>query len=149
MKKLYYILSLLLLLTVMPAMAQGGGRPGPEQIQALKTAHITNALDLSSKEAQQFWPVYNEYEKRMEDVRKSQRQEMRQILAKGDNLSDNEASAFIDKFMNFRQLELDERKQLVNDLNGIISPQKILKLQQAEETFKRRLLKEIQRRRKN
>ena len=32
-----------------------------EKIKALKVAHITNELDLTSKEAQQFWPIYNEF----------------------------------------------------------------------------------------
>ena len=150
MKKLYYIFSLTLLLVSMPALAQrGGDRPGPEKIKALKTAHITNALDLSSSEAQKFWPVYNAYEKRMEDVRKSQRQEFRKAMTNSDAISDADANAMIDKFLNLRQTELDERRQLIKDLKGIISPQKILKLQQAEEEFKRRLLEEIQRRRKN
>ena len=33
-----------------------------EKIQALKIAFITQKLELTSEEAQRFWPVYNRYE---------------------------------------------------------------------------------------
>lgn len=150
MKKIYYITTFLILLVAMPALAQrGGNRPGPEQLKALKTAHITNALDLTSEEAKSFWPVYNEYEKRMENIRKERRNEFRQVMAQGQGMSDQDATAVLEKFLSLAQSELDERKTLVANLNGIISPLKILKLQQAEETFKRKLLEEIQRRKRN
>ena len=40
-----------------------GGR-----IEALKIAYITNKLNLSTDEAQKFWPIYNKY---MDEVRKA------------------------------------------------------------------------------
>lgn len=39
-----------------------------EKIQALKIAFITQKLQLTSEEAQKFWPVYNRYET---DIRKT------------------------------------------------------------------------------
>ena len=42
--------------------AQEGGK---ERIRAYKTAYITQELDLSSSEAEKFWPVYNEYDKKI------------------------------------------------------------------------------------
>ena len=44
---------------------------------------------------------------------------------------------------------LDERRNLVAQLKGVVTPQQILKLKRAEEEFKRRLLQAMQRRRKN
>ena len=47
------------------------------KIKALKTAHITSELNLSSKEAEKFWPIYNasqekehSYRKKMHELRK-------------------------------------------------------------------------------
>ncbi len=59
-------LGLLLFLTV-ASFAQD--RPDREKIKALKVAFITERLDLSSKEAQLFWPIYNEQGSKMEDLR--------------------------------------------------------------------------------
>ena len=39
-----------------------------EKIQALKIAFITQKLDLTSEEAQKFWPVYNRYETDIKQV---------------------------------------------------------------------------------
>ena len=33
-----------------------------ERIQALKVAHITNALELTQEEAIKFWPIYNKFD---------------------------------------------------------------------------------------
>lgn len=143
MRKYYYILLFSLLLTGFTADAQ---RQRPGQVAAQKTAFITNALDLSSKEAQQFWPVYNAYEKRVEGIRKEERQALMNIRLNGGAMSDSEASELIDKFMGWQQNLLDERKKLFADLKGVISPQKIIRLQRAEDEFKRRLLQAMQNR---
>ena len=37
-------------------------QPNRDKIKTLKIAFITEKLDLSEKEAQQFWPVYNAFE---------------------------------------------------------------------------------------
>ena len=39
-----------------------------EKIQALKIAFITQKLDLTTDEAQRFWPVYNRYESEIRQV---------------------------------------------------------------------------------
>ena len=33
-----------------------------EKLKALKVAHITEQLDLTKKEAENFWPIYNAHE---------------------------------------------------------------------------------------
>lgn len=148
MRKIYYILILTLLFTGLTAEAQRN-RPGPGQVEAQKTAFITNALDLSSKEAQQFWPIYNASEKRMESIRKEQRQALMKVRLNGGSMSDSEASELLENVMIWEQSMLDERKKLVEELKGVISPQKILRLKRAEEEFKRRLLQAMQNRKKN
>ncbi len=42
----------------------GQNRPDKDKIKSLKIAFITERLDLSTKEAQTFWPIYNEYEEK-------------------------------------------------------------------------------------
>jgi hypothetical protein len=41
-----------------------------EKVQALKIAFITQKLELSSDDAQKFWPVYNRYESEIRQVMK-------------------------------------------------------------------------------
>lgn len=49
--------------------AQKDGREQKtEKVQALKIAFITQKLELTSDEAQRFWPVYNRYETEIRQV---------------------------------------------------------------------------------
>ena len=148
MKKLYYIFIFCLLLSSFSADAQRQ-RPNPGEIEAQKTAFITNALDLSSDQAQKFWPIYNQSEKAMENIRRQQREALRQVRLGGGSISDDDAYALIENLMNWEQEMLNERKKLVANLKGVVSPQQILRLKRAEEEFKRRLLQAMQNRRKN
>ncbi len=49
------------------AQEENTGNRG-EKIEALKIAFITQKLELSSEEAQKFWPVYNQYENEMKST---------------------------------------------------------------------------------
>ena len=44
------------------------GNKRAEKIQALKIAFITEKLELTSEEAQKFWPVYGQYENDIKSV---------------------------------------------------------------------------------
>ena len=44
-------------------------KPNKEKVKALKVAHITEQLDLTAKEAQAFWPVYNTNEEANDKLR--------------------------------------------------------------------------------
>lgn len=47
-----------------------------EKLEALKIAFITEKLSLTTKEAQNFWPVYNEYSQKIEKIRKAKRSDL-------------------------------------------------------------------------
>ena len=42
-----------------------------EKYEALKVAFLTEELSLSSKEAQAFWPVYNEMDEKLTEIRQA------------------------------------------------------------------------------
>ena len=119
-----------------------------ERIKALKTEHISNALKLTTTEAQKFWPIYSAHEDKMLALRQKERREIFTIV-KGDveGLSDAEANTLIEKGINFKTTELQYYKELVANLKGVIPPYKILKLRRAEEEFKRKLLERLKKRR--
>ncbi len=145
MKKI--VLLLLLVSTALIAQRNSENRQGPnhEKIKALKTAHITEQLELTPSEAETFWPIYNEYDKKLQEVRKKERIEFMEKLKEGgvDSLTNEEAEIVINRMLELRTSEMNYRVELINDLKGVISPQKIIKLQRAEEQFKRKLLKRL------
>lgn len=129
------------------AIVTGQGRPGMDKIKSLKVAFITERVDLTSNEATMFWPVYNEHEDALAQIRRKERLEIKSKMVDFENLSDTEANKLLDQL-----IELEKEKQQLNveflsNIREVISPKKTFLLIKAEEDFKRRLLKQIQQRR--
>ena len=53
---------------VVNGQKKGGGE---DKVQALKIAFITQKLELTTAEAQKFWPVYNDYDGELKKLRKN------------------------------------------------------------------------------
>lgn len=143
MKKIILILTLAFSTL---AIAQ---RPNREQIKSLKVAYITEQLDLSVKEAQQFWPVYNAYEEGMETLRRQERKLLGDLKNSFDQLSEKEGETALNTLSKIAQDKLDIKERLISQLKSVVSSKKILKLLKAEEDFKRSLLEKIRERRGN
>ena len=112
-----------------------------EKIKALKTAFITEQLNLTPSEAQKFWPIYNEHEEKMGALRQIERKEVFKRIKDGlDEISDTEANQLIEKVLDVKTKELNYDKELVKNLRGVVPPKKIIILKKAEEDFKRKLL---------
>lgn len=151
MKKL--ILIMLVISTSIYAQKPNKGEssdrgPKSEKIKALKVAHISNELDLTSKEAEKFWPIYNEYDNAMMEIRKELRENSKGKFRpdSAENLTDEEANQLIENMLAMKTSELSFQKELVANLKGVIPPTKILKLQHAERTFREKLLKQLKER---
>ena len=146
MKKLVLSLTLLLLTTI-TVVAQGINR---DKIRAYKTAHITNALNLTSSEAEKFWPVYNEFDQKIYQMKTlKHRQLSRKIRLAGgiEKLSEAEADTVLREFIEIDFNIANEKKKLHNKLTGIISSKKIIKLLKAEQSFNKELLKRLREKR--
>ncbi|WP_299682199.1 sensor of ECF-type sigma factor [uncultured Dokdonia sp.] len=124
-------------------------RPNKEKIKALKIAHITERVALSTKEAQAFWPVYNTYEDNMESLRRQERKLLGNLKSNFEQLTEAESEAALNKLSKFSKDKLNKKERLITELKGIISSKKILTLLKAEEDFKRDLLRKLKERRRD
>ena len=138
------ITTIILLTFSISSFAQRGDKM-QERIKAQKVAFITERLDLSAKEAQEFWPIYNAFEDKTESIRKNDLRDVRQAM-RNQNLSDNEAQAILDKFMLAEDKLHNAKKQLVYDLKKVLPPQKIIALKKAEDDFRQKLIRIMQQR---
>lgn len=146
MKKIIFILFTLLAAGV--SAQEGSNRY--EKIRALKTAYITEQLELTSSEAERFWPVYNRFEEQFHKVWRQKRTEVYQKLKSGSkNLSDSEANTLLDRNLALEREELELLKQRTAALREIISPQKVIGLKKAEDDFKRQLLDRYRKQQRN
>ncbi len=127
-------------------MAQKGKR---ERIRALKVAFITEHLDLTEKEAQEFWPVYNAFEQESNKIKfREMRTIRKEIRENFDSMSDAQATALVERFGEAENRLHNLRMAFSKKLLNIIPAKKIIKLKIAEEDFKKKMLEELKKRKK-
>lgn len=144
--KITKILPLLIAFISLNAFAQDGPflRKKKEQIKALKVAFITDELSLTPDEAAKFWPLFNAFEDKQQEIKK---QKLKGYLNRidddsFDNLSEKDASTMLAQMESSEDELYQLKKKFVASLKGVISPVKILKLKKAEENFNRKLLQQ-------
>jgi len=118
-----------------------------EKIKSLKVAFITEKLDLSTKEAQAFWPIYNEYEEQREALRKKERTEIKSKIKNSDELSEKESKDLLEKYLRFEDEEEELDKAFLKNISKVISSKKTLLLLRSEDEFKRQLIKQYRQKR--
>lgn len=112
------------------------------QIRAMKTAYITEELDLSAGEAEKFWPVYNTYRKDLWNMN----HEKYKILHDNYHCSLDEIdhTKAIEMLALAKLKEKDESELLEifqADLLKVLPAPKVFMLRRVEEGFKRKLLR--------
>jgi len=120
-----------------------------EKLKAYKTAYITQQLDLTPSEAEKFWPIYNAYEKKVFQLKVTKvNEERKKVKEKGgfESLTEKEANQILAIIMQNDQDAIDAKKVLFKDLKSVIPSKKILKLNQAEHQFNRKLLSDYRKR---
>lgn len=144
--KISKILPLLIAFISLNAIAQDGPfvRKKKEQIKALKVAFITDELSLTPDEATKFWPLFNAFEDKQQEIKK---QKLKGYLNRMDDesfdkLSEKDAAAMLTQMESTEDELYQLKKKFVASLKGVISPIKILKLKKAEENFNRKLLQQ-------
>ena len=139
-------ITLLFLMLSGLTFAQGGGlfKEKKEQIKALKIGYLTNELSLTSDEATKFWPLFNTYEDKQQEIRQLK---VKNYLFKLDDLtleslSEKEANTLLSQIENSEEEQCQLRKKFVTNLKSILPAAKILKLKKAEEQFSKKLLQQ-------
>ena len=143
MKKLFLI-SILSVFTFAMVIAQDKSGPTSnifEKIKAEKISFFTEKLNLTPSEAQVFWPVYNEFEKKRFDLQRDIHDFERIPDDKFDSLSDAE----IEKMMNNYINSFEQESLLLKDYNKrflkILPKVKVLKMYRTENQFRGHLLR--------
>ena len=121
-----------------------------EKVKALKVAYITEQLELTTDEAQKFWPIYNAFDENQAELR---HEKMRAILDRFkpgnvEKLSEKDASNSLIQMEKIEEDLFNLKKKFIKDLQGVISAKKIIKLKKAEEDFNRELLKQMREKRR-
>lgn len=145
MKKLIFI-SFLTIFSFVILSAQEKHGPGPgmfEKIKAEKISFFTSKLDLTPAEAQAFWPVYNEYEKKKFDIQRKIHDFERMPDEKFASLSDSEIEKLTNSYIESFELEGNLRKEYHKQFMKILPLKKVLLMYRTENEFRSHLIREF------
>ncbi|MEP2278563.1 hypothetical protein [Maribacter sp.] len=113
-----------------------------EKINTLKVAFITEKLSFSTKEAQDFWPVYNEYQEKRNTLRKKSYNQVRGKIKDVDTLTEKEAENLLALHIQIEEEEEALDTSFLNKISKVITAKKTLLLLRSEDEFKRQLMKQ-------
>lgn len=146
-KQFFYsaiILGLVYIFTAGPVFSQRGAGQFQEQrreMEARRIAFITTELSLTPDQAAVFWPVYNEYNRKRNEMMIRHRN-LRLKLDELDSMSDQELNEIADSDVANMEEMTTLRREYHEKFKTILPVQKVILLYDAERNFNRNLLRD-------
>ncbi len=144
MKKLFLI-CILSIFTFSILMAQDKGGPTKEmfeKIKAEKISFFTEKLSLTPSEAQAFWPVYNEFEKKRFDIQRQIHEFEHMPDDKFNNLSGSEIEQMTNSYIGSFEKEALLLKEYNKQFLKVLPKKKVLMIYRTENQFRGHLIRE-------
>jgi len=141
------IITLFILFLSVASFSQNDRQEKEDKIKALKIAYLTENLDLSTTEAQKFWPIYNTYEEQQQSVRSDYHDIKRDVHF--DTLTETEAQNLLNEMqaLNAKRNSIHDNYMLA--LKKVLSAKQILLLKNTEDNFKRKMFSEYKKRKES
>ncbi|MCZ4696435.1 hypothetical protein DWB61_17355 [Ancylomarina euxinus] len=146
---MYKIISFLTIIMLYSSIVFSQGHRGeksPEmraKIEAQKISFITQQLELSPEEAQQFWPLYNEMKNKKESFHKEFRQLLENLKPGSENLAEDELIKISDRMADLKVEKAKMEREYHYKFKKVLSAKQILDLHLAEKQFQGMLLRRI------
>ncbi len=116
-----------------------------EAFKAKRVAYITQEMGLTTEESQAFWPLCNELQEKKFELNKELRKAFRDLSRaerSGQKPSDADYKKVVDLGADVKVKEAQLEKEYYTRFEKVISSEKILKYQRAEQLFARKMLEE-------
>ena len=144
MKKILFA-SLLLLLAAVTANAQE--RPikkphfSPEEFQAKQKAYITEKADLTTQEAEAFFPLFFELQKKKFELERNVRKDFKK--ERNEKMTEEECRNFVYKMADTKIEIAKLEREYTEKYLKVLPPCKLRRVQHAEGSFQRDLMKKM------
>lgn len=134
----------LILAFLLIGSASYGQRPGRKamngRIESQQVAFITKNLQLTPEEAKVFWPVYEEFKQKKQQLNKDYREKSGKRMQERETLTEKEYKELADNLIIQEQRQLDLKKEYHTRFLSVLPSSKVYKLYETERQFKRMLL---------
>ena len=128
-------------------MAQSGQNTRAEaKLEAARIALITERLNLTPEQAQQFWPVYNQFaqeRRRIQEQYKTTRQQYDM-----QNLTEEQGKRLMKAGMDTKQAVLNLEREYAGKLNEVVSAKQMMALRKAEDDFRSMIIRRLEQRKR-
>lgn len=127
------------------AQERAKGRPqqNREKVQQLKIAYFTKELDLSTEDAEKFWPIYNEMTDKIRAQKKIAKKAAMELKDNASTFSEEQFKTKSEEALEARVKEAQLQKEYHGKIAEVIGYKKASKLLSLEAQFKRELLKRL------
>ncbi len=105
-----------------------------EKIEALRAAFINKKVNFAPKEAEAFWPLYNEMNDKLDAVRKAFRQKYNSNTNYNFE-TDKEAEEYLNAELLVKQKEYEINKEYYDKFKKILPVKKVAAVRKAEKDF--------------
>jgi hypothetical protein len=122
---------------------------GKEKLETQKIAFITQKLNLTIEESQIFWPVYNEFTNKKQQIQTKRRDMLKNIAQNFKTMPDAEIEKASDVIVALEMEEATLAQEYHAKFKKALPIKKVLKYYQAENQFKKFLLRELKNRQDN
>lgn len=146
MKKTLFTIALTLL-TAIAATAQHQGKPGerkpfsPEEFQNKQKAYITEKAELTAEEAEAFFPLFFELQKKKFDIERNARNEVK--IQRGEKMTEEQCRELVYKKADAKIEIAKLEREYIDKYLQVLNPCKLQRVQRAEGSFQRDLMKRM------
>lgn len=112
-----------------------------DRFRSEKVSFLTDKLQLTRDEAQKFWPLYNEFEKKRWEAQRLRRELEYKVQSSSTQLSSRDVAQLTRDFSGSMQKEAELYVKYNEEFLEIIPPEKVLLLYKSENEFRIHLLR--------
>jgi len=136
---LYFTISLLLVFSACKPKQE----KSEEKLKEEKVAFFNKKLDLTTQEADNFWPIYNEYWKRKNQIYDDKRTAMKYCSKNLEKMTNEEIIKYANMYINFQKQESELLIEFNEKFKQVLPPKKVFIFYQTDYEFKTYLLQQI------
>lgn len=114
-----------------------------ERIEQAKVAFISKELELSTAEAEAFWPIYNEMQSKIKEHRKSIKRTLKELKTDSLNQDDKIYEKVLNQNHDGQVQTLEIKKEYTRKIGDLLGYKKVFELGDAEIAFKKRLVERM------
>lgn len=138
------VVGFLIIMILFPCLSLSAQNTNLEKLNNFKIGFFTKKLNLTTAEAEKFWPVYNEYQSQRNVIQIDKLKLNRNFNKNESTLSDKQLEEIGDQYVDCIVRESNLAVEFHKKLKQVLTPEKVILYYQAENQYKIQLLNELQ-----